>query len=349
MSRLVAARRHKPGHGSQTRVRVILGAALFLAAPGVAQANCSGHDLFPELQAQAPASYAAIVGSTSAMPFPRGKLFRLSRAGSPPSYVFATLHLSDPRIVNFPSRLRTVIAESKVVALETIETGAVLQQAIANDGTAWRRATLAHKDERADRLLDGADFAELEALVARKSFKASGARELKPSALALLLDLPSCATSKGVGAPYVDELVAQIAREDHIPIVGLETLIEQLEILDGLPRETERDLLVAVLRQARRGEDGVETTIARYAQGDIGGLLAWMRSPEPFPGVAKAQIPPAFLERLIETRNRRMRDRALPLLERGGAFIAVGAAHLPGKDGLLALFERDGYAAETIE
>jgi uncharacterized protein YbaP (TraB family) len=44
-----------------------------------------------------------------------------------------------------------------------------------------------------------------------------------------------------------------------------------------------------------------------------------------------------------------MRDRALPLLKRGGAFIAVGAAHLPGKEGLLSLFEKDGYEVETVE
>jgi uncharacterized protein YbaP (TraB family) len=44
-----------------------------------------------------------------------------------------------------------------------------------------------------------------------------------------------------------------------------------------------------------------------------------------------------------------MRDRAIPLLSQGGAFIAVGAAHLPGKEGLLRLFEADGYNIEMIE
>jgi uncharacterized protein YbaP (TraB family) len=48
-------------------------------------------------------------------------------------------------------------------------------------------------------------------------------------------------------------------------------------------------------------------------------------------------------------RNSQMRDRALPILQHGCAFIAVGAAHLPGKDGLLSLFEKAGYQVETIE
>jgi uncharacterized protein YbaP (TraB family) len=52
---------------------------------------------------------------------------------------------------------------------------------------------------------------------------------------------------------------------------------------------------------------------------------------------------------LITLRNNHMRDRALPLLRKGGAFIAVGAAHLPGKEGLLSLFQQEGYHIETVE
>jgi len=140
-----------------------------------------------------------------------------------------------------------------------------------------------------------------------------------------------------------------MARENKIETVGLERMIEQVEILNGLPRDTERQLLVAILRQSDHGEDSLETTIARYVESDIGGYLAWLRSAEPLPGVAQAAMPPAFLDRLIPFRSYRMRDRALPLLQRGGAFIAVGAAHLPGRDGLLALFEKAGYNIETIE
>ena len=44
-----------------------------------------------------------------------------------------------------------------------------------------------------------------------------------------------------------------------------------------------------------------------------------------------------------------MHDRALPLLKKGGAFIAIGAAHLPGKEGLLSLFETEGYRVDVLE
>src|SRR5580704_15439827 len=108
---------------------IILVAVLCLAASRALAAECQGHDLFPALKSEAPAAYAAIEAAARAMPFGNGKLFRLSRAGTDSSYVFATLHLSDSRIPSFSPRLRAALAGSKIVALESIETGAVLRGA----------------------------------------------------------------------------------------------------------------------------------------------------------------------------------------------------------------------------
>jgi uncharacterized protein YbaP (TraB family) len=328
---------------------LILAAALFLIMSSEVQADCDGRDLFPALKSEAPAAYAAIETAANAMPFRHGKLFRLSRAGSEPSYLFATLHLSDPRVTSFSPRLTATLTGSKIVVLETVETGDVLRRAIRNNPAAWRRATLARENQRADNLLSKTDFEQLEALVARSGLPKSVAREFKASTLALMLDLSACAVRLPGTKPYLDQLIANIARENKIETVGLESMVEQIEILDGLPRETERDLLIAVLRRADRSEDFIETQIARYAEGDIGGLLAWLQSAEPIRGVAQAQIPPAIGDRLITLRNHRMRDRALAFLRRGGAFIAVGAVHLPGKEGLLSLLEMEGYHVDVLE
>src|SRR6516162_7848286 len=92
---------------------LMLAATLCLTASGAVQADCDGRDLFPALKSEAPAVYAAIETAASAMPFRHGKLFRLSRARSEPSYLFATLHLSDPRVTSFSPRLTTTLTGSK--------------------------------------------------------------------------------------------------------------------------------------------------------------------------------------------------------------------------------------------
>src|SRR5262249_58227600 len=135
--------------------------------------------------------------------------------------------------------------------------------------------------------------------------------EFKAASLALMVDMSACAVRLPATKPYLDQLIVNIARENKIETIGLESMIEQIEILNGLPRETERDLFIAVLRRADRSEDFVETQIARYAEGDIGGLLAWLQSPEPIRGVAQAQIPPALGDRPIPLRNPPIQHPAL--------------------------------------
>lgn len=53
-----------------------------------------------------------------------------------------------------------------------------------------------------------------------------------------------------------------------------------------------------------------------------------------------------YMEELINVRNRAWADRLAPSLDRGGVLIAVGAGHLPGDSGLIALFRERGFTVE---
>ncbi len=52
---------------------------------------------------------------------------------------------------------------------------------------------------------------------------------------------------------------------------------------------------------------------------------------------------PQFQEKMITSRNRHMAEAAAKYLDKGNAFIAVGALHLPGADGLVELLRQAGY------
>src|SRR5262245_36223949 len=65
---------------------LMLAATLCLTLSSAVQADCDGRDLFPALKSEAPAAYAAVETAASTIPFRHGKLFRLSRAGSEPSF-----------------------------------------------------------------------------------------------------------------------------------------------------------------------------------------------------------------------------------------------------------------------
>lgn len=63
----------------------------------------------------------------------------------------------------------------------------------------------------------------------------------------------------------------------------------------------------------------------------------------------RRQVFDSYEQSLLVRRNRMMRDNALPYLAEGGAFIAVGALHLPGRHGLVTLLREAGYTVTAVE
>jgi uncharacterized protein YbaP (TraB family) len=53
-------------------------------------------------------------------------------------------------------------------------------------------------------------------------------------------------------------------------------------------------------------------------------------------------------KRMVHDRSVVMAFRMQRELRRGGAFVALGALHLYGEKGVLALLEADGYRAERV-
>jgi hypothetical protein len=93
------------------------------------------------------------------------------------------------------------------------------------------------------------------------------------------------------------------------------------------------DLYATMLRLYRESRPAEILPISDAA----GGLSAAERSAED-----------EFMRVLLVGRNAVMAERAAPLLASGGAFIAVGALHLSGKDGLIERFRADGYAMTKV-
>jgi uncharacterized protein len=313
-------------------------------------AACAGKDLLARLKGTHPDYIATLEREAAALPFNRGKLFRLSKDGVPPSHVFGTAHVSDPRATAFTPTMLGTLAASRVVVLELKESEGLGNSNMFEgvDPATMLRFTLAKAEERAERFLTPALMERLEKALPPYGLPAAAARSFRPSMLALTLAVPACAAKDVAAGKVVDGLIAQSGRKAGKPIVGLETIVEQLAAVSGFPPATERELLATMVKILDHAEDAFEALVARYVAGDIGIVLAWARQTYPVPGV-EARMPPEFYVELIDRRNERMAERALPHLKDGGAFVAVGAAHLPGGVGLLKLFEKAGYKVEMLE
>ena len=115
-----------------------------------------------------------------------------------------------------------------------------------------------------------------------------------------------------------------------------------------MPFDAQLANLRLALHTAAQVEDMNDTLITLYREHRIGEVWPLTRVMSGDEALAETVID-EFQTRLIDERNVTMRDRALPLLAKGGAFIAVGALHLPGDKGLVALLREAGYTVTAVE
>lgn len=125
--------------------------------------------------------------------------------------------------------------------------------------------------------------------------------------------------------------------------VGLESALFQMELLAGLPRETQIAMLENTLANPGGTENVIDLTLATWEAGDLD-LLAMLIAP---PGRTEHQI--LFHERVFVERNRGMAASVQELLQTPGRyFVTVGAGHTVGETGLPTLLRDAGFHVRRI-
>ena len=97
-----------------------------------------------------------------------------------------------------------------------------------------------------------------------------------------------------------------------------------------------------------RIDDMMETMVQLYLQRQLGAIWPLQMVLAEKVGVARRPSTPPS-RACSSTRNLGMRDKALEALGEGNVFMAVGGLHLPGKQGLVALFREAGYTVTAVE
>ena len=146
----------------------------------------------------------------------------------------------------------------------------------------------------------------------------------------------------------MDLIVANFAKSQGKKIVGLETLLEQFETLASIPDEAQAAWLRSSIEMNDRADDVTATMLELYKGRQISASLDLMRELAPNAGLTDARMQD-IRHGLITARNVRMAERGLPLFETGGAFVAVGATHLPGADGLISILKSSGFSVTPVE
>ena len=321
---------------------------LFVAGKAHAEMPaCTGADITAGLQKDDPAAYRKIEAEAAATPNGKGLLWRLEKQGEKPSYLFGTMHMTDPRVTTLPAAAQSAFDAADTVVIETTD---VLDQSKMMAVLAGEPDLMMFSDSTTlSSLLSPQDANAVDKALDARGIPPASVAKMKPWILSAMVALPACELArKAEGAPVLDVKLAQDAKAGGKSLEGLETAADQLRAMASLPMEFHMKGLVDTLKLGDRLDDVNETMIVLYQRGEIGMIWPLFRAALP----AESDDPvgyAAFEEAMVTSRNKVMAEHAAPILARGNAFVAVGALHLPGSQGLVELFRQAGYTVTAVD
>lgn len=251
-----------------------------------------------------------------------------------PSYLFGTYHILKDSYLDGTPKVKKAYQQAQGVVVETtVDSSAMLQMAM--------QAMMFDNSLR--KLISPEDYE----LVA-KEFRASTGIDLamfdqiKPVYTAMMLSMAqiekeSDTLRKFTGLP-LDLFFASDGQKQGKTITPLETMEEQMGFLlnhDSIDKQAEQ--LVQIVKDKREMQHSSKRITDLYLKEDLAGM--WKMNEE----YSQKYGDTAYL---VDKRNENWLKRLPALMASKPLFVAVGALHLPGPNGLIELLRKAGYTVE---
>ncbi len=261
----------------------------------------------------------------------KGLLWKIEKPDIEASYIFGTIHLENPEIVALPDVVNNLLRNSRTFSMEVVL-----------DSSASALYARRAQQLRGSRLREqtGEELYEQLVEISERDYGIAGSdiNRLKPWAVFTLLSRPRPVTGN-----VLDTVLEGAAIRLNKPVFGLETAEELVAALDSLPLEQQIAILHDTVCHYDTLDEQIRQLTRLYQNRDLAGMVALNEGAH-----ADETVFDSFMQRILYQRNLRMTDRMQLRLMEGGAFIAVGALHLPAEQGILSLLELRGYKVSLV-
>jgi uncharacterized protein YbaP (TraB family) len=155
--------------------------------------------------------------------------------------------------------------------------------------------------------------------------------------------LSSMTIPKLLGCPIqsYESTFTSMAQKQKKELLGLETVQEQFDALDKLSYAEQADLmLVKMVDDWQNNKSEFQRMLQDYKKQDVEALHNDILS--------SSSMNKEFEQNLLITRNLNWIPRITKVVREKPTFIAVGAGHLGGTQGLIALLKKQGFSVKAL-
>lgn len=258
----------------------------------------------------------------------KGLFWQMTSPSGQVSYLFGTIHTDDNRVTEFSAPVLSALKQVDLFVMET--------QPNSNP------ANFKLKTGSLNESLTEAELDKVRALADFHVMHMEQALRMKPWLLAVVFSQAKPQT------PYAqDNLLMRGAEDFGKPVEGLETSQEHFGVIDDFSLDDQLVMLRAALTMTEvQKEKDFERLVNVYLTEDSDALLRLDAD------LTGSGLPKALWQRLrvklLDERNDLMAERSIVLAKQQSVFVAVGAAHLAGDNGLINAFKKAGFTLKRL-
>jgi uncharacterized protein YbaP (TraB family) len=256
-----------------------------------------------------------------------------------PSYLYGTIHMIPKNQYEMPDAVREALDNAKRVTFEIdMKEMTNLRTQMSLMSKAFMPGGKTIKD-----LMSPEDYTFVKGKLADKGLPASMMERMKPLFLSTLFSSDDGSGSSEAAVTSVEMELYRSARNRKLETAGLETTSYQMGIFDSIPYKVQAKMLIDGLRSMdvdTTGEDDqLDKLVKLYKEQDISAMQSMIAD--------EAEGMAAYEEILLKKRNRNWIAPMGKMMREKPTIFAVGAGHLGGPEGVVALLRKEGYRVEV--
>ncbi|ENM5757397.1 TraB/GumN family protein [Vibrio mimicus] len=256
-------------------------------------------------------------------------LFWSATKGTTQLLIMGSLHVGRDDLYPLPKEAEQALKHSAGLVVETdIRTGSA--------------AIPASSTVSSEQVLSDEQLFVLDSIAQQLGLNGQQLRQLPPWSASLLIQMRFFAELGYQAERGIDLYFMRQAEQQQIPVLGLETLQFQLDLLAGLPNSGE-ELLVSLIKDWEINAKLTECMIQSWKNGDQDKLLE----------VAKlSEMSPELEHKMLIARNQDWAEKLsqtslLPEQDKP-YLVVVGTLHLVGEQSLLAQLKKKGFSIKQL-